>query len=465
LLASDKSGKIERSVGSVSAVPEFLKLTIRGAAMALILLPYYAIAFVPSSLNALADNPAESTSAGGAASSSGGEPPTIRLSGGVSHSDRLEPLPSDERVGAVVTFPQPKLQMQPQQLPAQPRPQFQSQPNFTAPQLLPRPQLQPQTHLPPQKLSPTLQMRPPVPPPSQRRPYAQSPQQSQLSSQQHGTGQPLPPHSAGAQYSSISTSSPAIPPSSQGSLKMLQQLNAHVSTAGSPLAPRPQILAPNQRPIVRQQAQGMTIQLQSQSAHMDSMSIYKRNLQAIAAMDLQHNGGAVLKAGLQAQGPSVKVEIPFWLAGEWQRTETSESSRIQLPSGKALKAVGKQAAVVTDIFGTYKDKDGKIWMVVPLHNRGQVDRGFAIDRHQVNKYELILTGKTSALVKVVASHSVIDKATHKVIQAYQDEELNAYSLVQDGLVKTDSSVKVFDQMGNAKLLTRAVSLEKRISKL
>ncbi len=223
------------------------------------------------------------------------------------------------------------------------------------------------------------------------------------------------------------------------------------------MAPKLQVLVPSQ---------ASQAQFHAQAARLDTMAVYQKNLQAIASMDLQHTAhGQQLQAKLQTIGPAVKVEVPFWLAGVWSRSETSESSRVELPSGKALEAVGKQKAAVTDTFGTVKDKNGKVWMVVPLHNRGAIDRGFAIDRHQVNKYELILTGKTSALVKVEAWHSVIDKRTNRVIQAYQDEELNEYSLVKDGLVKTDSSVKVFDQMGNAKLLTRAVSMEKRVRKL
>jgi hypothetical protein len=35
-------------------------------------------------------------------------------------------------------------------------------------------------------------------------------------------------------------------------------------------------------------------------------------------------------------------------------------------------------------------------------------------------------------------------------------------LIKDGVVRTDSSVKVFDQMGSAKMLTKAVSMEKRL---
>jgi hypothetical protein len=376
---------------------------------------------------------------------------TLRLSGGVTHSDNLQPLPADERVGAVVS----PAAAAPGIVPRQPK------------QRPPAQQVIAPTFMPPNQARSVPSARYPLPVPpaqhyqqqqirtnsSQSMPKYQS-QRAQyeqaLQAQQQAQSQRAQQQQAQSLHASQSAQS------QQAAVNMLAQLNAHVSTAGSPQAPKLQVLPPNQ---------GQGARLQVQAGTLDPGALYRKNLQAIASLDLQHSGrNQILQAGAQSVGPSVKVEVPFWLAGQWVRSESNESSRVELPSGKALKAVGKQKAAVTDVFGMGKDASGKVWMVVPLHNRGSVDRGIAIDRSQVNKYELILTGKTSALIKVEASHSVIDKKTHKVIQAYQDEEFNEYSLVSDGLVKTESSVKVFDQMGRPKLLTRAVSMEKRTRK-
>jgi len=386
---------------------------------------------------------------------------TFRLSGGVSHSDRLEPLPADERVGAPAvnqSFGQTGAQVPTQVI-------------YQPPSAMPRasrnvpPQLQQGNFVQPVQKRPVqvpgqwkIQMIPAKP--VSGRPQPQARQQS------------IPPvqgqrqYAAGVQQNQQNQSfqgrTPTAEPdkTSAAMLQQIKQLNAHITTQGSPMAPRPQVMQP------RQSVPDLA-HMQSANGRLDTMAQYQKNLRAMAVFDNQRNPRAqVIQGGVQArQGQSAKVEVPFWLAGEWLRSETNESSRIELPSGKYLKAVGVQKAVADDVFGTYKDTAGRVWMVVPLRNRGSVDRGFAIDRHQVNKYELILTGKTTALVKVQASHSVVDKKTNRVIKAYQDEELNQYSLVRDGLVKTDSSVKVFDENGNPKLLTHAVSMEKRVRKL
>lgn len=385
---------------------------------------------------------------------------TFHLSGGVSHSDRLDPLPSDERVGAPVVDSQPAVsrnqQPQMQTINVNPPPPRQNSNASAQVQAIQRQvalqrQQAMQRQIALQKQQ-ALQRQ-------QALQEQQAYQRQQAMQRQQPGSRPLQSQTATIDQSK----------SSAALLQQIQQLNAHISTQGSPLAPRPQIMPRQAVPDLAQSSPHVgAVKLEGQTGRLDSMAAYKKNLQAMAVLDYQRNGrGGALQAGVRAQAPAntARVEVPFWLAGEWLRSETNESSRIELPSGKALKAVGVQKAVVDDVFGTVKDKDGRVWMMVPLRNRGSVDRGFAIDRHQVNKYELILTGKTSALVKVQASHSVVDKRTNKVIQAYQDEELNQYSLVRDGLVRTDSSVKVFDENGNPKLLTHAVSLEKRVRKL
>lgn len=216
------------------------------------------------------------------------------------------------------------------------------------------------------------------------------------------------------------------------------------------------------------------ISLMARPPHIDNTQAnYKKLLRQLALQSRnaqfdqrnQHGQQYKLKASQSASGGKVikvPIKVPMWLAGIWQRTDTTEVARQELPTGKALPVVGRQAAIVTDVFGTYKDKKGQIFMLVPLMATGSVDHGFAVDYSTVRKYQLLITGPNTAVVRVQASHQVVNKKTQKVVESYQDEELNQYTLIKDGVVRTDSSVKVFDQMGSAKMLTKAVSMEKRL---
>ena len=91
-----------------------------------------------------------------------------------------------------------------------------------------------------------------------------------------------------------------------------------------------------------------------------------------------------------------------------------------------------------------------------------MDRGTSTDFYVVTGYELMTMGQSTAIVQVRACHAVVGKKTNKVLSAYQDEELNTYSMLSGSALKTDSSVKIFDVKGKARYMTRAVSDEARI---
>ncbi|MBZ0186366.1 MAG: hypothetical protein K8F91_08975, partial [Candidatus Obscuribacterales bacterium] len=147
-----------------------------------------------------------------------------------------------------------------------------------------------------------------------------------------------------------------------------------------------------------------------------------------------------------------------WLAGRWQRTQSTETKRVELPSGKQLKSTGKTEAKVQERFGTFMDRDGVIWQVfTPQRASGEVDRGNVLDYHKVNRYNMEILDDKTVLVEVTASHMVVSKDKRLIVQSYQDEELNTYTRTKDGRAVTDSSVKVFDQMGRPIFLTRSVS--------
>ena len=159
----------------------------------------------------------------------------------------------------------------------------------------------------------------------------------------------------------------------------------------------------------------------------------------------------------------IRFIIPNWLAGQWKRTESKETKRVKLPEGTELKTAGTTAANVIDTFGTYLDGDGRIWQVFdPKRASGQVDRGDFIDHHRVMKYKIEILGPDSVMVEVVASHLVVNKQKNQIVKSFQDEELNTYTLLKNGNAKTESSVKVFDQLGKPVLLTHAVSYVSKI---
>lgn len=164
-----------------------------------------------------------------------------------------------------------------------------------------------------------------------------------------------------------------------------------------------------------------------------------------------------------AKEEPLKFAIPAWLVGVWQRTQINEISRTSLTTGQKLKPLGLSVAKVNDTFGTYRDKTGQVWQVFfPDKSEVAVDRGPVIDWHKVRSYQLADDGHDSVVIKVQAMHAVVSKTTKRIVSAFQDEEVNKYSLLKNGKLQTDSRVKVFDLLGIPKYETRSLSEETRL---
>ena len=193
--------------------------------------------------------------------------------------------------------------------------------------------------------------------------------------------------------------------------------------------------------------------------HSEKLPPIPVNLRKGAVVDGRFEG-ASFKIGATRQ----QFVVPGWLAGTWERVDSTEKSRIELPSGKKLKALGRTTARSRDKFGTFKDGKGRIWQLFdPSRASGEVDRGEVIDRHVVKSYVMEEVEPNLVSIEVQAYHMVVSKDGRRILHSYQDEELNTYRRVEDGVVITDSSVKVFDSSGKPTLLTVSESEIRRIS--
>jgi hypothetical protein len=165
-----------------------------------------------------------------------------------------------------------------------------------------------------------------------------------------------------------------------------------------------------------------------------------------------------------SKAPPAKFVVPSWLAGTWERTQSTETSRVNLTTNTHARTSGTSITRATDKFGTFTDAQGRIWQIFdPRKAIGQIDRGTVMDYHRVSTYDLISRGDKVAIVEVTALHLVVNKKTQKIISTFQDEELNTYTQLADGQLRTDSSVKMFDAHGKPIYLTHSTSLESRIA--
>jgi len=258
-----------------------------------------------------------------------------------------------------------------------------------------------------------------------------------------------------------------------------KQIGLKASLAKIPQAPQ-KIEAPlSPKPALKDPAQALRKELGNLD-HVDRATAYQKLLNlsaqkgnkptpmaATAVVHHEESKAPIHKAKIEAaqKSESQKFEVPDWLAGVWQRTQMTETKRTSLPGNKSEKTSGTSAAVVTDAFGTYRDKNGHIYQLFDAHApAGQVDRGATIDIEHVFDYRLKVLDNKRALVQAKAWHVQIGKFDKRLITAYQDEEFNVYTSLGPGKLRTDSSVKVFDKLGKPTFITQSFSTETRVRK-
>jgi hypothetical protein len=209
-------------------------------------------------------------------------------------------------------------------------------------------------------------------------------------------------------------------------------------------------------------------QAQSQSGRPQQAVLQTGILRSTNPQSQMLNGSATsVQSTANRQRMAYKEEgfkIPSWMAGVWQRSDSNETSRVLLTSGKKLQPAGRGVASVKESFGTFHDASGQVWQVFDQRKAtGSIDRGPNIDYSKVTDYNIIATADGATTVVVRATHAIVNKNTHRIASAFQDEELNTYSKMPDGRLRTDSSVKVFDAQGKPQLLTKAISTEVRLA--
>lgn len=155
---------------------------------------------------------------------------------------------------------------------------------------------------------------------------------------------------------------------------------------------------------------------------------------AISAGNVSNNNSGRKSASLSVSTLSARrYQLPNWLVGVWQRTLATEFSRVKLPSGSRVRPLGTSVARVTDTFGTYSDKSGHVYQIFdPSHSSGEVDRGRTIDFEHIFDYKLKILDSQRVLVEARAWHAQFNKSSRQVVDAYQDEEYNVYTILAPG---------------------------------
>lgn len=154
--------------------------------------------------------------------------------------------------------------------------------------------------------------------------------------------------------------------------------------------------------------------------------------------------------------------VPQWLVGRWHKDSQTDYYRYDFATQKTDTTTSVQPARSDGVWGTQVDDSGQVWQfdVAPFVTR--VDAGEEVVVQVVRSSEPVEDTPTHFVRRSIDTQFRVDKASNVIKSVESGEQLTAYIPESDGLLKRESSSKVFDRYGAPLVLGKSFSYETRI---
>lgn len=153
--------------------------------------------------------------------------------------------------------------------------------------------------------------------------------------------------------------------------------------------------------------------------------------------------------------------VPAWLAGTWHKDSQTDFFRYDYRTDKTDTTTRVQEAKSDGIWGTQKDGYDNVWQFDPAPFVTSVDGGEQMVVQLVRVSEPLENSDTAFVRRSIDTQIRVDKATNVIKGVESGEQITTYSLERDGLIKRETSAKVFDREGQPLVLGKSFSYEQR----
>ncbi|HEY9680445.1 MAG TPA: hypothetical protein V6C86_02535 [Oculatellaceae cyanobacterium] len=165
----------------------------------------------------------------------------------------------------------------------------------------------------------------------------------------------------------------------------------------------------------------------------------------------------------QGDGPSRFFKIPSWLAGTWHKDSQTDFYRYSYVTKQTDITTRTAPARSDGTWGTQRTDDGQVWQYDATPFNSTVDSGSDFVVQLVRVSEPVAESEKVFVRRSLDTQIRVDKMTGRIKAVESGEQLTTYYPEQDGLVKRESSAKVFDANGNPLLLGKSFSYETRVA--
>jgi len=156
-------------------------------------------------------------------------------------------------------------------------------------------------------------------------------------------------------------------------------------------------------------------------------------------------------------------KVPAWLAGTWHKDSQTNYYRYDF--------VNKTTDITTHVveaksdgrWGTQQDPQGQVWQFDPAPFATTVDAGDEMVVQLVSRSDPLESGEQRFVRRSIDTELRIDKSTNVIKTVECGELITSYLPEADGLVKRETSSKVFNRFGEGQVLGKSFGYEKRIA--
>jgi len=156
-------------------------------------------------------------------------------------------------------------------------------------------------------------------------------------------------------------------------------------------------------------------------------------------------------------------KIPKWLAGTWHKDSQTNSYVYNYTTRQEDATPRTVVAKGNGIWGTQTDAQGEIWEFNPAPYVDTVDGGADTIVQLIRSSEPVEVTADKFVKNTVDTQLRVDKETRRIKTVQTAEQISTYTIDSPGILKRETSSKVFGHDGKPLLLARSVAYENKVA--
>lgn len=166
---------------------------------------------------------------------------------------------------------------------------------------------------------------------------------------------------------------------------------------------------------------------------------------------------------VENQSPNKWYRIPDWLAGTWHKDSQTDYYRYNYKTNATDTTTRTEEAKATGTWGTQQDPKGIVWQFDPAPFTATVDSGDDFVVQMVRVSEPIQVTDRKFVRRSIDTQVRVSKTNGVIKSVESGEQITTYRPENDGLIKRETSAKVFDKDGQPVLLGKSFAYENRVA--